>query len=98
MTAHRISPVPQQAQDNESMNLMETLRELHAEKEKIVRAIEALETLCAERQGTLSAASKRGRKFMPVEERRQVSERMRGYWAKRRSSQPARASKVLAAN
>ena len=68
------------------MNIAETLRELHAEKERIIRVIQTLETLCAEGQSTLKAASKRGRKFMAAEERRQVSERMRKYWATRRSA------------
>ncbi len=68
------------------MNIAETLRELHAEKQRIIRVIETLETLCAEGQSNLRAASTRGRKFMPVEERRQVSERMRKYWATRRSA------------
>ena len=68
------------------MNIAETLRELNAEKERILRVIETLEALCAEGQSTLKPASKRGRKFMPAEERRQVSERMRKYWATRRSA------------
>lgn len=68
------------------MNIAETLRELHAEKYRVIRAIEKLEALCAEGHGGLRATSKRGRKFMPPEERQQVSERMRNYWAKRRSS------------
>lgn len=68
------------------MNIADTLRELHADKERIIRVIETLETLCAEGQSTLKAASKRGCKFMPAEERQHASERMRKYWATRRSA------------
>jgi hypothetical protein len=60
------------------MDLKEILSQLYAEKELLDEAIRQLEAL------TKGTASRRGRKSMSIEERRQVSERMRSYWAKRR--------------
>jgi hypothetical protein len=70
------------------MDLDQTIRELYEEKEKLERVIASLEEL----QGTLMAGSgvrertRRGRKFMSPDERLEVSERMKTYWAKRRRS------------
>ena len=60
------------------MDLKEILSQLYAEKELLDEAIRQLEAL------TKGTTSRRGRKSMGIEERRQVSERMRSYWAKRR--------------
>jgi hypothetical protein len=70
------------------MDLDQTIRELYEEKEKLERVIASLEEL----QGTLMAGSgvrersRRGRKSMSPDERLEVSERMKTYWAKRRRS------------
>ncbi|MDR3642427.1 MAG: hypothetical protein P4L74_02250 [Candidatus Doudnabacteria bacterium] len=61
-----------------------TIGELYARKEKLDRAIAALEALQA--QGEAPSTKRRGRKFMPAEERKIVSERLQRYWAKRRES------------
>jgi hypothetical protein len=56
---------------------------LRTELRKIDQAIATLEGLIA---GTAARpASRRGRKSMPAEERKIVSERMKKYWARRRA-------------
>jgi hypothetical protein len=64
------------------------IRELQADVERTNRAIGCLEQLRKPLPMTAVPLAKngRGRKSMPLEERRQVSERMRAYWAKRRSN------------
>ncbi len=74
------------------MDLYKAIQDLYAEKEKLERVIASLEEL----QRTAGAvalppvkpAKRRGRKSMSSEERQEVSERMRQYWAKRRKDQP----------
>ena len=69
------------------MDLYKAIQELHAEKEKLERVIASLEEL-ERRAGALpdlsKSVSRRGRKSMNSEERREGSERMRKYWASRR--------------
>ena len=68
-----------------SKDLSETIRRLYIEKETLERAISALEALQASTTGMArGAGSKRGRKSMNSEERREVSLRMKKYWASRR--------------
>ena len=66
------------------MDLNRAIRELYAELEKLNQVITALEEY--ERTGVLPAPARRGRKFMGSEERQQVSERMKKYWATRRKT------------
>jgi arylsulfatase A-like enzyme len=73
------------------MDLYKAIQELYLEKERLERVIASLEEL----QRTASAAPenpplprRRGRKSMTSEEREEVSERMKKYWAARRK-QPA---------
>ena len=63
-----------------------TIRELRVELEEIDRTIAALELLApAAGVGAAPAPGrKRGRKGMNPEERQQVSERIKRYWAQRR--------------
>lgn len=71
------------------MDLYRALQDLYAEKEKLERAIESLEQLQrAERGGPAanSTSKRRGRKSMSPEEREEVSERMKRYWAARRNA------------
>jgi len=70
------------------MDLSKALQELYAEKEKLEQSIVLLEQL----QSTgitgspkVQGKSRRGRRTMGLEERRQVSARMRVYWANRRN-------------
>jgi len=72
------------------MDLYRAIRDLYAEKKRLEEAIASLEQLleakAASEPVNLAALKKRrGRKNMPPEERRKVSERMRKYWAARRS-------------
>ena len=75
------------------MDLYKAIQDLYAEKEKLERVIASLEEL----QRTAGAApvlpakpaKRRGRKSMSSEERQEVSERMRKYWASRRREHPA---------
>ena len=69
------------------MDLYKAIQELYAEKEKLERVIASLEEL-QRNAGALpeppKPAKRRGRKSMNVDERQEVSERMRKYWANRR--------------
>jgi hypothetical protein len=84
------------------MDLSKAIRELHIEKERLERTIASLEKLQRE---TLSEAPgmpkrRRGRKSMEQAERREVSARMKRYWASRREAAqntPNDSSSVIAA-
>ncbi|MEZ5355104.1 MAG: hypothetical protein R2762_20910 [Bryobacteraceae bacterium] len=66
------------------MDLQKTINELMEEKRRIEQAIDCLEAVFAGRP----AGAQRGRKGMNEEERLQVSERMRRYWAEQRRNKP----------
>ncbi len=77
------------------MDLYKVIRELYEEKGKLERVISSLEELqrTAGASGELVPGLKRrGRKFMPPEERQIVSERMKRYWAARRKLKLKQAS------
>lgn len=64
------------------MDLRETIRGLRAERERIDEVIAHLEALYQTDDGTTPTHThRRGRKFMGAAERREVSERMKKYWA-----------------
>jgi hypothetical protein len=68
-------------------HLLRALKELYAQKEKLERVIASLEELRLPGSGTPSqpaATKRRGRKMMGLEERQEVSKRMKRYWASRR--------------
>jgi hypothetical protein len=67
------------------MDLLRTIQELRAEKEKLDRVIASLEDLRAATKIDALRKSRRGRKSMGAEERREVSARMKKYWARRRT-------------
>jgi hypothetical protein len=67
------------------MDFWKALQELHAERLRLDKVIETLEALDA--TGKSESKSRRGRKEMPESERQVVSERMKQYWASRRSQQ-----------
>lgn len=60
------------------MNFNQTIRELRAHRNMLAHVIEDLE-------GLNLGKARRGRKSMGHEERLQVAERMRKYWAQRRN-------------
>lgn len=73
------------------MDLFKALQELYAEKEKLERVIASLEELqrnASELPKLPKLARRRGRKNMSQRERREVSERMKKYWAGRRKDRP----------
>jgi hypothetical protein len=69
--------------DVTEMDYWAAIHELHLEKQRLDKAIATLEALS---QGAASeTTSRRGRKNMPATERKEVSERMKRYWASRRN-------------
>lgn len=69
------------------MDIYRAIRELIQEKKRLDAAIGVLEAI---RQAKpIEAGTRRGRKSMSAEERKQVSKRMRKYWAERRKIQQA---------
>jgi hypothetical protein len=74
-----------------AVDLHKTIRDLLDERNRLDAIITRLErTQAIEAAKTVSAPPKRrGRKNMPEEERRVVSERMRKYWAQRRKTMTA---------
>ena len=74
------------------MDLYRRIEEmLRADRERILRVIEALEQLRdAEITVPVPATGRRGRKSMSAEERQQVSSRMKKYWANRRRGAAAK--------
>jgi hypothetical protein len=65
------------------MDFWEALAELHKERERLTVVIRNLEALVQGKD--VGPMSRRGRKSMSPEERSEVSERMRRYWAGRRT-------------
>jgi len=65
------------------MDLFKTIKELQEEKRRIDVLIEILEQRLA-CSGSSPAPGRRGRKSMSEAERKEVSRRMRAYWAARR--------------
>jgi hypothetical protein len=66
------------------MDLLEVIQKLRLEKERVERAIANFERL----KQVDAPPGRRGRKSMGTEERREVSERMKRYWAAQRSNPP----------
>ena len=67
------------------MDLLDTIQELRAERARIDAVIANLEALTQSGDGAAPTVhARRGRKFMGAAERREVSERMKKYWASRR--------------
>ena len=75
------------------MDLYKAIQELYAEKEKLERVIASLEDLQQAAGGGIPppprASKRRGRKSMSSEERQEVSDRMKKYWAGRRKGSEA---------
>ena len=66
-----------------AMNLDETIGQLRAERARLEAVIAELEEL---NTGNGQAHARRGRKSMDAAERREVSARMKRYWANRRKA------------
>ena len=85
------------------MDLHKTIQDLYAEKEKLERVIASLEELqraAAANSVLVGRNKRRGRKSMGSQERKEVSERMKKYWAGRRGKQgkPAPGTDARTAN
>jgi hypothetical protein len=76
------------------MDLQKLIDELHFQKTRLDHAIAELEQLQADRGGSRDVVplKRRGRKSMGLKERKQVSERMKTYWATKSDLQQAIAS------
>ena len=69
------------------MDLSKAIRDLYAEKARLERVISSLEELQRKADQSPSPphrSKRRGRKSMNANERQEVSERMKKYWASRR--------------
>ena len=75
------------------MDLTTTIDELRREKERLERVIASLQELQV--GGTVAAFQnkRRGRKSMSPEERREVSARMKKYWASQRGGARTKTAK-----
>ena len=71
------------------MNIERIIEELRAERDRLSGIIIALERLDGNEDGS-NSPKRRGRKFMDKEGRQEVSERMKRYWADRRSTRTAK--------
>jgi len=75
------------------MDLFKAIQELYEEKQRLDEVIANLEDLsqgrALGRPALEKPARKRGRKSMSDEERAEVSERMKEFWAQKRKSQKA---------
>lgn len=69
------------------MDLTKTIEDLRREKEKLERVIASLEELRAAAE--VPVKRRRGRKFMSLAERQEVSARMKIYWENRRNQRRA---------
>jgi hypothetical protein len=71
------------------MDFTKIIHLLSAQKAKLDQAITDLEELQRDRSrpSSLSSGKRRGRKSMGAEERKEVSQRMKTYWAKRRKAE-----------
>ena len=71
------------------MDIIKAIEELRNQKARLDEVIARLEALTLKRSGqdvALPVKGRRGRKYMDPEERAQVSQRMKEYWAKRRKA------------
>jgi hypothetical protein len=62
------------------MDLPEIIKELRRERDRIQKAIEALEAVAS------GESKRRGRQGMGEDERKEVSERMKKYWQQKRGT------------
>ena len=80
------------------MDLYKAIQDLYAEKEKLERVIASLEELQRAAGGSVppapSSGKRRGRKSMNVDERQEVSARMKKYWAARRKGEDSQDSEA----
>ena len=73
---------------NNQMDYAPILELLHAQLKKVEQAIAMLERLRPENSRSAPERSTRGRKSMGAEERKEVGERIKAYWEKKRQRDP----------
>jgi len=79
------------------MDLSKVIAKLYEEKTRLDRVIASLEQLGEDPFPVSINAPRRGRKFMSPQERREVSERMRRYWAGRKAAAPPEEIRTMTA-
>ena len=79
------------------MDLSKTIADLYQEKTRLDRVIASLEQLGVDSFPMPVAVARRGRKFMSSDERHEVSERMRRYWAERKAAEQRQNVRVMTA-
>jgi hypothetical protein len=79
------------------MDLSKTIAELYQEKSRLDKVIASLEQLGEGSAPAPMIMQRRGRKFMSPQERRQVSDRMRKYWAGRKAAEQPAAERTMTA-
>jgi hypothetical protein len=79
------------------MDLSKTIAELYEEKTRLDRVIASLEQLGVDSFPVSITVPRRGRKFMSPGERREVSERMRRYWAGRKAADQRHQARAMTA-
>jgi len=79
------------------MDLSKTIAELYEEKTRLDKVIASLEQLGQESFPMSITSHQRGRKFMSPQERHEVSERMRRYWAGRKAAEQPQQARVMTA-
>jgi len=80
------------------MDLRKTIAELYQEKARLEKVIASLEQLGTDPSPVPIGTPRRGRKFMSPEERREVSERMRKYWAQRKAGEQHQKTRAMTAS
>jgi hypothetical protein len=77
-----------------AIDLRHVLKDLYSQRERLEHVISSLEALQDGSAGAMPPEKKtnRGRKSMGADERQEVSERMRKYWAARRKKKMVSAS------
>jgi hypothetical protein len=80
-----------------AMEIRTFITELYKEKTRLDRVIASLEQIAEDSSTIPFAVSRRGRKFMSLQERQQVSERMRNYWAGRKAAENVEPPRVMTA-
>jgi len=78
------------------MDIHRILKDLNEERRRLERIIESLEVVVKTGGGYIKPPSRRGRKFMDAEDRLEVSERMKRYWAGKREEKKAKAAAATA--
>ena len=79
------------------MDLSKTIADLYEEKARLDKVIASLEQFGVESFPVPLSTPRRGRKFMSPEERREVSDRMRKYWAERKAAEQHQEPLVMTA-